>query len=223
MRSLLDHGSMWLEHPKYPWYLVSPEGDVWSLKRSVLLAKQTLRNGYLYVKACGSNHLVHRLVAGIFCDGYQDGLQVNHKNGVKTDNSAENLEWVTAKKNVQHTFDVLGRKAPKGDSHGSTELSDVMAQQMIDLRYSQKLSLNELADMFGISRGHVSDICSGGTRKYLKRPPIKTTRKLNSEDVEMIRALADPKKRNYLEVATRFGISKAMVCYIKNNKTRLNG
>jgi hypothetical protein len=46
-------------------------------------------------------------VATAFVEGWREGLQVNHKNGVKTDNRAENLEWVTSSENHQHAHDVL--------------------------------------------------------------------------------------------------------------------
>lgn len=49
-------------------------------------------------------HYVSRLVAMAWCDGYSPGLTVNHKYGNPSNNNADNLEWVTQKKNVQHAF-----------------------------------------------------------------------------------------------------------------------
>lgn len=46
--------------------------------------------------------LVHRLVAFSFVDGYRDGLQVNHKNEIRADNRAENLEWVNCSRNLNY-------------------------------------------------------------------------------------------------------------------------
>lgn len=50
---------------------------------------------------------VHRLVAMFYLDDYSDKLQVNHKNGIKTDNRVENLEMVTNRQNVLHAWRVL--------------------------------------------------------------------------------------------------------------------
>ena len=61
-------------------------------------------NGYLYVTLASDglriNHYIHRLVARAFCDGAEDGLVVDHKDGNKRNNRCENLEWVTQKLNV---------------------------------------------------------------------------------------------------------------------------
>ena len=52
----------------------------------------------------------HKQVALVFCPGWKEGLQVNHKDGNKQNNRATNLEWVTASENIRHGCYVLGRQ-----------------------------------------------------------------------------------------------------------------
>lgn len=80
-------------------------------------------SGYYQVRIFSSpgvpiRPLVHRLVAKAFI-GNPDGLpQVNHKDGNKLNNSASNLEWVTASENLKHSYrsgiHKPSRKEPKG-------------------------------------------------------------------------------------------------------------
>ena len=95
----------------YTRYEVSNLGRVRNARTGQVLRPRKVSRGYrkvtLYYKGQQKHCLVHNLVATAFVEGWREGLQVNHKNGVKTDNRAENLEWVTSSENHRHARDVL--------------------------------------------------------------------------------------------------------------------
>lgn len=63
--------------------------------------------------------MVHRLVAIAFLGYGPEGSECNHKDGVKTNNRVENLEWVTPKENSQHAVRLGLMPGLLGDRNGA--------------------------------------------------------------------------------------------------------
>ena len=87
-------------------YEVSSLGRIRHARRKQPLVLIDQGMGYLTfsagIKGKKKTFKVHRQVAFCFCEGWREGLQVNHKDGNKQNNRATNLEWVTASENQLH-------------------------------------------------------------------------------------------------------------------------
>lgn len=109
---------VWKDVPKFEGlYKVSNRGDVFSIKRNKVLAKQNHNSGYLMVRLyknkCGFSILIHRLVAKAFLPNPKKLPQVNHKDGNKKNNNVKNLEWVSCRDNTIHSCKGLRSKKYK--------------------------------------------------------------------------------------------------------------
>ena len=70
-----------------------------------ILKPETSRNGYKRITLWDrKKYQIHRLVAIAFIPNPENKETVNHKNGIKTDNSVENLEWNTRSENSKHAY-----------------------------------------------------------------------------------------------------------------------
>ena len=81
---------------------------------------------------------VHRLVAEAFILNEDNKPVINHKNGIKTDNRVENLEWCTISENVLHATKNRLIKTKLNDS------------EALDI-FNSTLSTRKIGEIYGIS------------------------------------------------------------------------
>jgi hypothetical protein len=130
------------------------------VKPESIRKQSTDTGGYKQVWLCkdgkAKNYLVHRLVAKTFLENPENKKDINHKNGNKTDNGLDNLEWCTRSENVLHAFKNDLKKPSSGSRHGMSKLKEDDVLRIREL--SGKHTKLELAEMFGVGRRNINNI-----------------------------------------------------------------
>ena len=122
----------------------------------------------LHSKGRKQREQVHRLVARAFIEGFEPGRHVNHKNGIKTDNRVENLEWCSARENVLHAWR-MGLNTPnRGEQSGRSTLKD-QDVRIISFLLSRGVQAAILAEAFGVTGANISSIKRGQSWTHITK------------------------------------------------------
>ncbi len=117
------------------------------------------RNVTLHKDGVQKSFTVHRLVATHFLNKSNSNDVVNHINGIKTDNRANNLEWCTQKHNSVHAVKLGLQKGIKGVEN---PLSKPVIQKTLDGDVIKVYGcINDAAKENGINQGNISNCASG--------------------------------------------------------------
>ena len=144
----------WVKLEIWPGYMVSDQGRVIGSLGRVL--KTALSSGYPAVKVSGrdgiqKNVRVHVLVVAGFMGERPAGKEISHKNGDKTDNRLENLEWMTHSENIKHA---------RRTGLVSKKKLTVEAVREIRKRVENGETHRTIASRFGINQSMVSLIAT---------------------------------------------------------------
>lgn len=103
---------------------------------------------------------LHRLVAVYFVYNPDplSKIYVNHKDGNTQNNHADNLEWVTAKENVQHAFRIGLVSVGKGENNPFNKISENVVRRICELLEENILTFKEIAKLTGTSKSLVNSI-----------------------------------------------------------------
>lgn len=151
----------WKPVPIAPRYSVSNLGRVRSSITNRVIKQSYLPAGYRTLTLRHNNKYVyaytHRLVASAFCDQPEGCIQVNHKDGDKDNNRADNLEWVTAKQNMKHAYEndlaLHGVMAP---------WSKLTFTQVVNIKHMRGAANQYwVAEQYGVGQTQVSRIQRG--------------------------------------------------------------
>ena len=112
---------------------------------------------------------MHSLIAEAFIPNPDMLPCVNHKNGNRTDNSLENLEWVTYSENNYHAVRKLGRTSPWKGKFGK---DNPHSKPVIQLSKDGKIiaeyeSAKDAARKLNTSQGRISDCCRREKKYHL--------------------------------------------------------
>ena len=150
-------------------YKVDEEGNVYSRTRrntrGGMMTPTLMTSGYLSVTLHPGNRRVtiHGLVAEAFVPNPDNLPQVNHKDGNKLNNNANNLEWCTRSHNGKHAYDTGLSKQYTGQEHHNSKLTEEAVRFILE-NYrprDKKLGARALAQKFNVSTAAISAVVTG--------------------------------------------------------------
>lgn len=138
-------------------YQVSNLGRVKRVTTGRILKGGKDKYGYLIVNlykySVGSIKTIHRLVAEAFIPNPENKPQVNHVDENKTNNSLDNLEWMTAKENTNH--------GTRNERSGKSQSIPIIATNLKTGESMEFYGSNECARQLGLHQASITKVLKG--------------------------------------------------------------
>lgn len=213
---------------KYPWLLTDFQGNIYNKTTKRVYKPYLDQYGYYRVSTTyqGSKVrvLAHRATALCWIPNPENKPQVNHKNGIKTDNRVENLEWCTGHENQRHALKTGLRKIRVGEEASSAQHTEDEISKVCEL-LEQGLRNCDIEKRTGVSRSKIKDIRSGRSWTHISEnysfSDKSRKRKLSDSTINWICSQLQKGKpvKKILQEANNQNISESVIYHIKNRVT----
>jgi hypothetical protein len=127
----------------------------------------------------------NRLVAQHFIPNPYDKTEVNHKDGNKTNNHVDNLEWCTKSENNKHAYE-MGVMIPpvhRGEDRHQAKLKEKDIVPIFEM-YERGMSMEDIGNKFGVTRMAISSVLCRNSWKHVEIPEIFINRKRRRNNSE---------------------------------------
>lgn len=142
-------------------YQVSNHGNVKNIQKNRYLTPSPEKKGYLRVNLWKDGGYktkkVHRLVCEAFLENINNKPQVNHIDGIKSNNRLTNLEWVTNLENSKHKVKLNLTHKPRGIKNGRCTITEDIAKSILsDIK--NDINTYEITIKYNVSKNIVTNI-----------------------------------------------------------------
>lgn len=145
-------------------YAISNKGRVKSLRTGLIHKERLTFDGYvkatLTVNYKAKDFRVHRLVAKAFIPNPDNKETVNHKDGIKTNNTIGNLEWATRSEQVFHSYQHDLKKPMKGNLNYWAKLTDDQVREIRStyIKGSKEFGTVALGRKYGVNASVIEKV-----------------------------------------------------------------
>ena len=150
-------------------YKVSNLGNIKSIKKNIILSSGDC-NGYKLVslskKGKQKTYYIHRIVGQHFVLNEFMKPQINHINGIKSDNRVKNLEWCTHNENMQHAFNI-GLLNRKGENNSRSKLTKKQVLEIRKIYKEENITHKLLGQNYNVSKSTIHMITTNQRWKHL--------------------------------------------------------
>jgi hypothetical protein len=153
----------------YPHHLINKNGIVYNSKTGNYIKPNLGRRGYFTISLCINGvcktKTLHRIIANCFIPNQDNKPEVNHKNGIKTDNRIDNLEWVTHKENLAYAYE-LNLINNTGENNKISILKDIQVLEIRD-KYNKGVKTSVLSELYNVSKSTINYVTARRNWKHI--------------------------------------------------------